>query len=346
MNRSWFRSVAALAVVACLAPAGVVAETVNRIVATVDGDPVTLIELQKFMAEAQALPTAQQSGVPIADERAMLDQLVLDRILQKEIEAGGLTASDQQIDTYIRQIRERNNLSEGQLKEVLSQQGISWEAYREQVRGDIERANLINKEIRSKVNVSPEEIQRYHEANPGSVSAAGSAAKPAAPKASTAKAHTRLISIMVERGSGSAEREAARAKAEKIHAEAVDGGDFAELAREHSQGPGAAEGGDLGDIRPSDMQPEFEKAAAGLKPGQVSPVIENAAGFHILRIDEAEGGEEEVVEEETEVVEEGELTDAQKDEIREKLYKQAIEERYDRWLKQDLRARHHVEILL
>jgi len=67
----------------------------------------------------------------------------------------GVAATDQQIDAYIASIKERNKLDDAALRQALAQQGLTWEQYRAQVRSDIERAALINKEIRNKVNVSP-----------------------------------------------------------------------------------------------------------------------------------------------------------------------------------------------
>ncbi len=308
-----------LVVIALLAfvPTSVCAEVVNRIVATIDGEPVTLIELERYAEIAKKRPGGDQ----VADnQRAMLDELVLDKIINKQVEVLGLKANEQQIDGYIESIRSRNNLSEEQLMEALKQQGMTWDQYRVQVRADIERANLINREIRTKVNVSPEEVERYYQAHLEEYG-------------SSPKVHARLISFLVPADASDADKAAIRAKAEEVRALAADGKDFAKLAKEHSQGPGAAEGGDIGEVEPEQMAPEFAAAARSLKRGQVSDLIVTADGFHILKIDQQSGETHRPLSEVSE-------------EIKEKLYKEAMEQRYDRWLNQDLRARHHVEILL
>ncbi len=292
-------------------------ETVNRIVATIDGEPVTLIELERYAETAKKRPGGEQAAV---DQRAMLDELVLDKIINKQVEALGLKANDQQIDAYIESIRARNNLSEEQLREVLQQQNMTWDQYRVQVRADIERANLINREIRTKVNVTNEEVERYYKAHLDDYG-------------TTAKAQVRLISLLVPDDASDADKAAIRAKAEEVQKEAAGGGNFAKLAKEHSQGPAAEEGGDIGEVQPDEMQPEFAKAAKSLQPGEVSPLIVTADGFHILKIEKGSGETHRP------------LADVS-EEIKEKLYKEAMETRYDRWLHQDLRARHHVEILL
>jgi parvulin-like peptidyl-prolyl isomerase len=188
------------------------------------------------------------------------------------------------------------------------------------VRADIERANLINREIRTKVNVSPEEVERYYKAHLDEYG-------------TSAKVTARLISLLVPTNASDADKAAIRAKAEEVHKLAADGGNFAKLAKEYSQGPAAEEGGDIGEIQADEMQPEFAKAAKSLKPGEVSPLIVTAEGFHILKIDKTSGETHRPLAEVS-------------DDIKEKLYKEAMESRYDRWLNQDLRARHHVETYL
>lgn len=307
---------AALALTAALAlPAA--AETLNRIVATIDGEPVTLIELERYTEVAKKRPGGEQAAV---DQRAILDELVLDKIIQKQVETLGLKATDAQIDAYIESIRERNNLSEEQLREVLQQQGMTWDQYRVQVRADIERANLINREIRTKVNVTNEEVERYYKAHLEDYGTA-------------VKAQVRLISLLVPDNASDAEKAEIRAKAEAVQKEAADGANFAKLAKQYSQGPAAEQGGDIGEVDPDEMQPEFAKAAKGLQPGEVSSLITTVEGFHILKIEKSSGETHRP------------LADVS-EEIKEKLYKEAMETRYDRWLNQDLRARHHVEILL
>jgi peptidyl-prolyl cis-trans isomerase SurA len=311
-----FTGVAAFGVALLLA--GVAgAETLNRVVATIDGEPVTQIELERYAEAARKRPGGEQA---VVDQRAILDELVLDKIISKQVELLGLRASDQQIDGYIESIRTRNNLSEEQLVEALKEQGMTWDQYRAQVRADIERANLINREIRTKVNVSPEEVERYYNAHLDEYG-------------TSPKVQMRVISLLVPADASDADKAAVRAKAEEVQQEAASGADFAKLAKEHSQGPSAEEGGDIGEVEPDDMQPEFAKAAKALGPGEVSPLITTAEGFHVLKIEKSSGETHRPLAEVS-------------DEIKEKLYREAMESRYDRWLHQDLRARHHVEIFL
>ncbi len=291
-------------------------EIVDRIVATIDGEPVTLVELKSFSEQMR-----QRGGddVPVTD-RGMLDELVLEKILHKQIEAQGVGASTQQVDAYISSIKERNHLDDAQLKQALTAQGLIWDQYRAQVKNDIERAALINKEIRNKVNVPPEEVERYYKEHLSDYGAPG-------------KAHVRLLSILVPPGATDEQKASLRAEAERLRKEAAGGKDFATLAKEHSQGPGAADGGDIGEVTSGSMQSEFDKAVFALKEGEVSEVVGTDSGFHIFKLEKLlSAGHQPLAE--------------VSGDIKEKLYRQSIESRYDRWLKEDLRAKYDVEILL
>ena len=84
-----------------------------------------------------------------------------------------------------------------------------------------------------------------------------------------------------------AARAEARAKAEAVLAQAKGGGDFAELAKQHSEDTSSApNGGDLGFFSRGQMVPEFETAVFALAPGAMSEIIESPFGFHIVKVDE------------------------------------------------------------
>ncbi len=75
-------------------------------------------------------------------------------------------------------------------------------------------------------------------------------------------------------------------EAKKIIAQLKGGADFAQLAREHSTDPGAAQGGDLGWFKKGDMLPEFSAAAFALQPGQITDTpVHTQYGWHIIKVE-------------------------------------------------------------
>ena len=81
-------------------------------------------------------------------------------------------------------------------------------------------------------------------------------------------------------------RVAARREAEDLHRRLAGGEDFAELARQFSKDPKAAQGGDWGWIAPDDLRQELAQAAARLKPGSLSDVIEAGGDVYILKLED------------------------------------------------------------
>ena len=286
------------------------AEVVNRIVATVDGDPITAHEVKRY---------AEERGAENAPESQVLEALITDKLLEKEAGAQGIAAKDDEIDGYVGQIKQRGHLDDEQFKQALSNQGLTLESYRAQVRKEIEKTSLVNREIRQRVNVSPQEIKRYYDAHLDDY-------------AITERVKVRDILFRIDDRDGPDAADKAKAKAEEVRKMAVGGKDFAELAAQFSEGPGSDKGGLLGTFSKGEMESALDDAAFDLEPGRISALIETPRGFHVLRVDE--------------VVPAGhkKLEDVQ-DEIRDALYGEAVQNRFTDFLAKGLRERHHVEIL-
>jgi peptidyl-prolyl cis-trans isomerase SurA len=289
------------------------AETVNKILATVDGDPVTVVEVQKFIvtkSRGQEIPAEIR-----ADSPQVLDAYITEKLIQKEISDQGIVVTDADIDRYIDGIRAQNKLTLERLKQAVEMQGMSWETYRAQVREELLKAQLINREVRGKVNVTPEEVQRYYQEHKGEFVSTGEQVK--------------VLHILISVPSNATDAEAAEAKkqAEKLAADIDDADDFQKAAKDL----GDDTGGDLGYLNPNSMQEQLGTAVKKLKVGEVSEPIATPAGFHLVMVEEIKEGADTPVDEFSE-------------DIKQKLYNEAIEERYDRWLREDLRQRHYVDI--
>jgi len=98
------------------------------------------------------------------------------------------------------------------------------------------------------------------------------------------------------------------------------------------EGVQALPGGELGTFKRGDMDRDLEAVAFKLEPKKVSEPILTGGGFHLLRVDERIAAGRRPL-------------DEVKDDIRESLYNDALEERFQNWLSRDLRERHHVEVL-
>jgi parvulin-like peptidyl-prolyl isomerase len=198
------------------------------------------------------------------------------------------------------------------------------------VREELQRAQLINREIRGKVSVSPEEIERYYKEHGDGGDGSGG----------TREGSMTISQIFLKLPADATPEQTAEveARAERIYDELEDGADFAETAKRESEDGAAKSGGSLGTFKPGEMREELEKAVADLKPGEFSQPVRGSTGIHIVRLD-ARAGSEPASAKSDSAIPEGKA-----DEIKEQLYAKALEERYNRWLREDLRQRHHVEV--
>jgi peptidyl-prolyl cis-trans isomerase SurA len=286
-------------------------EVVNRIVATVDGDPITEHELRKYARE--------RGGNANVPEAVLLDALITDRLLEKEIKSQGISAKDEEIARYLEEIQARNNMDAERFEKAIADQGFTMAQYRAKVKSEIEKVALVNREIRARVNVTKEDVQRHYDAHKDDYEI---------------KDRVRVSGILfgVSPAASDEEVERERLKAEEVRDLARKGKDFGELARQFSDGPGSDKAGDYGTFSRGEMEAELDAAAFSLDEGKISDPVRTSAGFHVIRVEERISAGHRPV---------GEV----EDDIRETLYNGALEDRFQNWLQRDLRERHHVELL-
>lgn len=303
---------AALALFACLAgPAAVAAvEVINRIVATVDGEPITAHEVRRYAEERHAREV---------DKQALLDAVITEKILEREIAVRKITAKKEDVDNYVAEVLARNKLTEEQFVKALKQQGLTLEKYRARIKREIERTQLVGQELRGEVTVTDDDIRRYYQEH-----------KDEFAERAGVTVRDIFFPFKPEMTRADAMRLVEQAKAVKRMADA--GQSFAELARRHSQGPGAESGGLLGTFRRGEMEPQLEQAAFALPVGVVSPPVMSPTGVHLLKVESAISG--------------GAVPfDEVKDDIRQVLVSRALDDRFKVWIDTNVRARHHVEVI-
>ncbi|MFN8543529.1 MAG: peptidylprolyl isomerase [Candidatus Binatia bacterium] len=293
-----------------IAPGAARAEVVNRVIATIDGEPITAHEFERFTTERV------EANVP---RDKLLDALITEKLLDREASAQGITARPEDVDSYVKSMKARSRVDDARFEEAIRAQGLTPDEYRARVKSELERTQLVNREIRARVTISNEDVERYYDAHLGDY-------------VQSERITVRDVFFAVPPGADAAAAAHVRAKAEEVRDLAIKGTRFDDLARQFSEGPGADKGGLLGTFARGEMAKPLEEVAFNLKPGDVSPVVETPRGLHILRVDERTG--------------EGHRPVADvREEIREKLYGDALESRFEDWLTRDLRERHHVEVL-
>ncbi len=254
----------------------------DRVAAVVNGDPVTLSELQERAGlewrRIQAMKAGEGRDQARAQAlRAALDQVVAERLLEAEAKELGVEAADAQVDAAIGDIKRKNHLDDEQLDRALADQGLDRQTFRRQLRRDIEAFRILEMKVKTRIKVTDEDVRSWYQAHPKEY-------------AGDDRVRVRHIFLPVPAGAGAAEEAGVRAQGELILERLRGGEDFAAVARQVSKGPSAAEGGDLGFVKRGTIQPELEKAAFALEVGQVSALVRTKSGHHILKLEERKTG--------------------------------------------------------
>jgi peptidyl-prolyl cis-trans isomerase SurA len=270
---------AALALTLVLLASSVRAEMVDRVAAVVNNEIITLGEVMKRAgidlqrAEQEATP---ENRAKKREEitRKLLEGLIDERLLDQELKEAKITVDDKQIDMSVQEVMKQYNFTPEQLAQAVANEGLTLTEYREQLRKQLGRFQLIREKVAKLVKVSDADVRTEYD-------------RMARDEGKEIEVHVRHIVVSVAESAPQAEVDRTFALAQAIAVEARQPGvDFAELAKKRSQGSTAADGGDLGFFKKGAMVPAYEKVAFSLKQGEVSDPVRTSIGWHVLKLEE------------------------------------------------------------
>jgi peptidyl-prolyl cis-trans isomerase SurA len=251
---------------------------VDRIVAVVNKDVITATELSEAVAAAQRQLRRQKTPLPERGllERQMLERLILDKAQLQFARDKGIRIDELQLDRAVQRVVQNNNMSLADFRRALERDGVSFQAWREDLREQMLLTRVREREVDDRIQVSDTEIDLF---------LAELQAKPD----SRVEYQLSHILVRVPEQANPERIEAARARAQKALAEARAGADFATLAASYSDAPDALQGGAVG-WRSHDRLPElFSSVLARMQPGAVSEILRSPAGFHLLKLNDRRG---------------------------------------------------------
>ena len=252
---------------------------VDRIVAVVNSDVITRTELRQRVEQVTRQLTRQGTPLPPADvlERQVLERQIIERLQLQLASETSLRVDDVALDRALGRIADNNRLSPADFRKALEKDGISWERFREEVRNEMLLGRVREREVDSRIVVSDAEVANYL-ANPD--------------HAAAGQDEFNLAHILFRAPEGASPEQLARlrAKAEEVAARVARGEAFDKLAASYSDAPDALSGGNLGWRSAERLPGLFAEAVSGLKPGDTTPVLRSAAGFHLVKVVGRKGG--------------------------------------------------------
>jgi len=252
---------------------------IDRVIAVVNDDVITMRELRERLEQVSAQLREQQVQLPPADvmQRQVLERLILERAQLQQAKMRGLNPDEAMISRAIRRIAENNQLSEEQLRGALREEGIGWEAFRKQVATEIALSQLREQEVDSQIAISEAEVDNFIASNPEDTS--------------NNEVQIAHILIRLPDSPSQADMEGASRKVDDIAHRLNDGETFSQIAAAYSDAPDALNGG-LIDWRTLDRLPVlYAEIVRDLSPGEISPLLRSPAGLHIIQLVDRRGSD-------------------------------------------------------
>ena len=258
----------------------IAAAALDRIVAIVNDDVVLesalRIEIERISQDLRGRGTEPPARETLVNQ--VLDHLIMQELQLQLARQTGIRVEDEELNFTLQNIAERNNVSIGEMRDSLAEEGIRFAEFREQIRKEMILTRLRQRDVIQRIRVSDREIDNFLTANQGR----GDARR------------FQLAHILIALPEGATQKQIAdaRERGEDITAQIDAGTNFAELAVRHSAGQNALEGGDLGWRTLGELPTLFADAVRALELGAVSPLLQSPGGFHLIRLVDVQGERE------------------------------------------------------
>ncbi|SFM30222.1 peptidylprolyl isomerase [Variovorax sp. OV329] len=244
------------------------------IVALVNSEPITNTEVLSRVQRALRQGGSEVERVPRPElNRMALERIIVEKAQLQQAKELGIKIDDLAVDQAEEGVARQNQMTVTELGRRLAQEGISRDAYRQELRTQITMMRLREREVEPRVKVSDLEVDQYLRDQRSS-----SAAK-AAPDVNIAH-----VLVTVPENASDAKVAELQQKAQGIAQRARSGEDFSALARDLSDAPDRLNGGALG-VRSADRYPPlFMEATQNTPVGGIAGPIRSGAGFHVLKV--------------------------------------------------------------
>ena len=248
------------------------AETVmlDRIVAVVNDEIITLAELEKF--KDILYMGAEQKPLDPQANLQLINQMVEKRLMLQEAKVLEIKVTEAQLQSAIDDVVQKSNASLDDFKKIVKESGITFEEYRDLLKSELIQSQVISQRVQAKISITDKDVEEYYlekikpDETPGE------------------RVRIQQILFALPKDGLPEDIAVVEKRAAEVHKRLLEGESFGKMAAAFSQGPAAKSGGDLGYFNRGEIFPEIEKAAFSMEVGETSPVIRTVVGFHILKL--------------------------------------------------------------
>lgn len=256
-------------------------EPLDRIAVIVNDDVITSREIEDKVGYYERQIRLSSGSVSDMEglRKQVLERMIRDRVQLQQAAQLGIQIDDINLNRMIDAMAKKNNVTLGELRTTLEQEGIDFADFRSQTRDDLIIQELQKRMVADKVSVTSQELKQFLDSNA---------------QQGKSGVEYRLLHILVATPESASPEDVQLAgnKAEDLYRQLEDGEDFKKLAMRESDGSNALKGGDLGTRKANELPELFLQAIEGLRQGDVSKPVRSASGFHILKLEASSSNSE------------------------------------------------------
>jgi peptidyl-prolyl cis-trans isomerase SurA len=253
---------------------------VDRIVAVVNQDIITLSEVEKWTdplkAEIVAEDRLEKQGRTQALFRQVLEKLIEEKLLDQEVKKSGVKVSSKEIEATLDEVMRRNAATKEDLEKALTVEGLTLETFKKQIEKNLQRQKLIHWSVKVEEKAGEKELREFYQKNIGRY------------RTNETYRPGQILFVIPKEATPEEVREI-RKKCQKVLERVKKGEDFGEMALLYSEDSSNKDHGDLGFFKKGELLPAFEREALRLKVGEVSGILRTEFGFHILKLLDRKG---------------------------------------------------------
>jgi len=299
-------------------------EMIDRIVAVVNNDIITLYDLNRafkpYEENIKALRYAPEKERQTLYQvrKDLLDKLIDSKLADQEIERAQISVDERDIDMTIERIKEARSITDEQLREGLTRQGMTLAEYRKELKEQILRTKLVNREVKSKIVITKVDIKAYYDSHQDKYGG-------------EKKYYLYNVFVRLSPAADTSQREDALRQIEDAKAKLDQGLSFEALVDQLKDSSTRVEGTELGLYRLKELSEQLRRAVAKLKAGEFSEVLDTEFGPQIIYLQKIQETHSKSLEE-------------IESEIEEILYTESVDNKYQTWL-DELRKRSLIKII-
>ncbi len=244
-------------------------------IATVNGESITEEAFDAQMDNNKMNYTLQTGKTLTPDQESVLEKQVLQAMITKYVllqkfRELNLSVDPDRVDMEMQEVKDKYPTEEA-FQQELNAKGYTMDRLRKEITQSLQ-VFVLQQEVIRDVAVTEEELRRAYNANLEQIT-------------QPETVHARHILIKVAEDATAEQKADALSRIEAIQQELAGGADFAELAKEKSEGPSSVNGGDLGFFPADKMVKPFSEAAFALNAGEISGIVETSFGYHIIKVE-------------------------------------------------------------